>query len=155
MLHTLKVKQVLKSDLTTVWHFMSSPANLKKITPDYMGFEILTKPEELKEMYQGQIIEYYVKPVLGIKMHWVTEITHVEQNTFFVDEQRFGPYAFWHHKHFLKEVESGVEMTDLLHYKLPFGILGRLVNRYYVKTKVEQIFKYRYKVLEELFNKCD
>lgn len=152
MLHTLRAKQFIKSDLDTVWRFMSSPANLSKITPAYMGFEILSEAKDIESMYQGQIIEYYVKPVLGINMHWVTEITHVADKQFFVDEQRFGPYALWHHKHILREVPGGIEMEDLLHYKLPFGFLGRLVNRFYVRRKVQEIFDYRYKVVEEMFN---
>jgi len=151
MLHTLHTKQVLKSDLNTVWDFMSSPANLAKITPSYMGFHILgdAAPEK---MYAGQIIEYYVTPVAGIKMHWVTEITHVQDKAYFVDEQRFGPYSFWHHKHFLKEVPGGIEMTDILHYKVPFGFLGKIVNALFIKKKINEIFEYRYNKLEKLFN---
>jgi ligand-binding SRPBCC domain-containing protein len=152
MLHTLKTRQLLKSDLKTVWEFMSSPQNLSKITPAYMGFDILSDPEDIRKMYQGQIIEYYVSPVLGIKMHWVTEITHVKTNEYFVDEQRFGPYQFWHHSHFLKEVPDGIEMTDILRYKLPFGFLGSIANQLFVKKKIAEIFKYRYSKLEELFN---
>src|SRR3954469_19056172 len=102
---------------------MSSPKNLAKITPAYMGFEILTDLKETN-MHAGQIIEYYVTPVAGIKLNWVTEITHVKEKEFFVDEQRKGPYAFWHHRHAFKEVPGGVEMTDLLHYKIPFGFIG-------------------------------
>ena len=92
MLHTIKTSQFLKSDIKTVWEFMSSPKNLAVITPEYMGFKIINNTETGK-MYTGQIIEYYVKPVLNIKLHWVTEITHVTENEFFIDEQRFGPYA--------------------------------------------------------------
>jgi len=104
-------------------------------------------------MYPGQIIEYDVTPLMGINMHWVTEITHVVHHQYFVDEQRFGPYAFWHHKHFLKEIPGGVEMSDLLHYKVPFGILGTAVNSLFIKNKIKEIFDYRYNKLEELFNK--
>ena len=152
MLHTLERKQLLQTDLPTLWAFMSSPKNLAKITPSHMGFEILSNMEDLNRMYPGQIIEYYVKPIWGIKLHWVTEITHVKENDFFVDEQRFGPYQFWHHKHYLKAVAGGVEMTDVLHYKLPFGVIGKLVNALFVKRKVTQIFDFRYKKLDELFN---
>lgn len=151
MLHTLHTKQFLKSNLTTVWDFMSSPSNLARITPAYMGFHILSDIKDTK-MYPGQIIEYYVTPVAGIKMHWVTEITHVKDLGYFVDEQRFGPYSFWHHKHFLKEVPGGVEMTDVLHYKVPFGILGKIVNSLFVKKKIKEIFDYRFHKLEEIFN---
>ncbi len=138
--------------MATLWDFMSSPANLAKITPAYMGFHILSDVANTK-MYPGQIIEYYVTPVAGIKMHWVTEITHVKDKEYFVDEQRFGPYSFWHHKHFLKEVPGGIEMTDILHYKIPFGFLGKIVNSLFIKNKIKEIFDYRYNKLEELFNK--
>lgn len=114
-----------------------------------MGFDIVSGAD--KEMYPGQIIEYIVKPVLGIPNKWVTEITHVVENKFFVDEQRFGPYALWHHKHFLKEIPGGVEMEDLIHYKVPFGVIGQLVNPILVRPKLEEIFEFRKKKLVELF----
>lgn len=151
MLHTLQTKQFIKSDIQTVWDFMSSPENLAKITPPYMGFKILTDLNNSK-MYPGQIIEYYVTPIAGLKMHWVTEITHVKNLEFFVDEQRFGPYAFWHHKHFLKQVDGGVEMIDIVHYKAPFGIIGRIANALFIGKKIKEIFDFRYKKLEEIFN---
>ena len=151
MLHTLQTKQFIKSDIQTVWDFMSSPENLAKITPPYMGFKILTDLNNSK-MYPGQIIEYYVTPVAGIKMHWVTEITHVKNLEFFVDEQRFGPYSFWHHKHFLKQVDGGIEMTDIVHYKAPFGIIGKIANALFIGKKIKEIFDFRYKKLEEIFN---
>jgi len=151
MLNTLQTKQFIKSDIQTVWDFMSSPENLAKITPPYMGFKILTDLNNSK-MYPGQIIEYFVTPVAGIKMHWVTEITHVKNLEFFVDEQRFGPYSFWHHKHFLKQVDGGVEMTDIVHYKAPFGIIGKIANALFIGKKIKEIFDFRYKKLEEIFN---
>ncbi len=152
MLYTIKTTQLLKSDVNTVWEFMSSPNNLAKITPSYMGFNIISEAADIQKMYAGQIIEYYVTPVLGIKMHWVTEITTVVKNEYFIDEQRFGPYSLWHHKHFLKAVPGGVEMTDIVHYKLPLGFLGRIVHALFVKNKIKEIFDYRYHKLEELFN---
>lgn len=153
MLHTFRTTQFIRTDPSTLWAFMSAPKNLSVITPTYMNFKILSNPDDLVHMYPGQIIEYYITPLLHIKMHWVTEITHVKENEFFVDEQRFGPYTFWHHKHFLKEVDGGVEMTDVLHYKLPFGFIGNIVNSFFVKKKIESIFEFRYNKLEELFNK--
>jgi ligand-binding SRPBCC domain-containing protein len=152
MLHVLKCTQVLKSDLDTVWEFMRSPNNLAKITPEYLKFQILSDPDDLKDMYPGQLVEYYVSPVLGIRMHWVTEITHVQHKVFFVDEQRFGPYKFWHHKHFLKEVPEGVEMIDVVHYKIPYGFLGKIAHKLFIKKKVNEIFDQRFKRLEEMFN---
>lgn len=151
MLHTIQTKQFIKSDLSTVWEFISSPKNLSKITPEYMGFTILNDVG-IDKMYAGQIIEYYVKPIAGIKMHWVTEITHVEDKTYFVDEQRFGPYTLWHHKHFIKEVAGGIEMIDIVHYKVPFGILGKLANALLIKKQLKTIFDFRFKKVNELFN---
>ena len=151
MLHTFQTKQIVKTDIHTLWEFMSSPGNLANITPSSMGFHILSDLKDTK-MYAGQIIEYYVTPVAGIKMHWVTEITHVQDKVYFVDEQRFGPYKFWHHKHFLKEVPGGVEMTDIVHYKAPFGIFGKVANALLIKKQLKEIFDFRFKKLEEIFN---
>jgi len=131
------------------WDFLSKPENLKTITPSYMGFDILSGAD--RPMYAGQIIQYVVTPVLKIKTKWVTEITHVVDGSYFVDEQRFGPYALWHHKHFIKEIEGGVEMEDIIDYKVPFGIIGRLVHPFLVKPKLQEIFEFRRKKLNELF----
>ena len=152
MLHTIETKQVLHCDIQTAWDFLRSPENLAKITPPYMGFHILSDRNSIKDMYPGQIIEYYVTTLAGLKMHWVTEITHVQELSYFVDEQRFGPYAFWHHKHFLKAHPQGVEMHDIVHYKAPFGVLGRLANALFLKKKLKEIFEYREKTLHQLFN---
>lgn len=152
MLYTIQSKQLINSDLETVWNFMRSPLNLQKITPSYLSFQILTPKDNLKEMYAGQIIEYYVKPIAGIKLHWATEITHVENLRFFVDEQRFGPYKFWHHQHHLKAVDGGVEMIDIVHYKLPLGFLGRILNKLMVANQLKGIFDYRFKKIDEIFN---
>ena len=152
MLHQLTAKQFIKSDLDIIWAFISSPKNLALITPPHMGFNILNETNEVENMYAGQIIEYHVSPLFNIKLHWVTEITHVKQNEYFVDEQRFGPYAFWHHQHFLKEVEGGIEMSDIVNYKIPFGSLGRMANTLFVKKQLKQIFDYRYNKIEESFN---
>ena len=146
---TLHKKQNLPITVNDAWDFLSNPKNLKTITPNYMGFHILSGAD--KPMYAGQIIQYIVTPVLGIKTKWVTEITHVIDKQYFVDEQRFGPYALWHHKHFIKEIEGGIEMEDIIDYKLPFGFLGALLQPIMVKPKLEEIFNYRAKKLEELF----
>ena len=142
-------EQKVNASLEEVWDFISSPKNLKEITPDYMGFNILSGAD--RPMYAGQIIQYIVTPVLGIKTKWVTEITHCIDKHYFVDEQRFGPYALWHHKHFIKEIDGGVEMEDIIDYKVPFGWLGQLVHPILVKPKLEEIFNHRTKKLEELF----
>ncbi|TVZ09686.1 ligand-binding SRPBCC domain-containing protein [Cellulophaga sp. RHA_52] len=148
-IYTLHKKQKLPITIDQAWEFLSKPENLKTITPDYMGFFILSGAD--RPMYQGQIIQYIVTPVLGIKTKWVTEITHMVKNKYFVDEQRFGPYALWHHKHFIKEVEGGIEMEDIIDYKVPFGILGQLIHPFVVKPKLEEIFEYRKEKLESLF----
>ena len=148
-IYTLQAKQNLPITMEEAWRFLSDPKNLKIITPDYMGFNIQSGAD--RPMFAGQIIEYLVTPILGIKTKWVTEITHVVDKEYFVDEQRFGPYALWHHKHFIKEIDGGIEMEDLLHYKLPFGFLGQLAHPFLVKPKLDEIFKYRKNKLVELF----
>ena len=149
MVYRLKTVQNLPISVEKAWDFLSDPGNLRNITPDYMGFKILEGAEE--KMYAGQIIKYTVTPVLGIPLGWVTEITHVRDNEYFVDEQRFGPYRLWHHKHFIKAISGGVEMIDIVDYKLPFGILGRIAHPLFVKRQLNQIFNYRYNKLIELF----
>ncbi len=148
-IYTKSSKQNIPISLDEAWAFLSNPRNLKEITPPYMGFNILSGAD--REMYPGQIIQYIVTPILGIKAKWVTEITHVEDKKYFVDEQRFGPYAFWHHKHFIREIPGGVEMEDIIDYKVPMGILGQLVHPFLVKPKLDEIFEYRRKKLIELF----
>jgi hypothetical protein len=146
--YSLKTVQHLPIAMEQAWEFFSNPANLQQITPSQLGFSIISSHHGEK-MYAGQIIEYTVKPVLGIPLYWMTEITHVEDSKYFVDEQRFGPYTLWHHQHHFKEVENGVEMTDIVHYKLPFGILGRIAHALFVKKQLKEIFDYRYKVVAE------
>lgn len=148
-INTLHSKQFLPITLDEAWDFFSDPMNLNTITPDDMGFKTLSGAD--RKMYPGQIIQYIVTPLLNIPMKWVTEITHVDHKKFFVDEQRFGPYALWHHKHFFKEVPGGVEMEDIVDYKLPMGMLGQLVHPILVKPRLHQIFEYRRKKLIELF----
>ena len=148
-MHQFIRKQFVKTDLQTCWDFFSSPANLKRITPSYMGFDV--KTEVPAQMYEGLIIAYTVKPLLGIPVEWVTEITHVKDKSFFVDEQRKGPYTMWHHEHHFKEVDGGVEMTDIVSYIIPLGFLGKIVQPFLVKPKLEEIFAYRFKIVEEVF----
>lgn len=147
--YRLSSKQTLPITLKEAWVFLANPKNLKTITPEYMSFDIISGTD--KPMFAGQIIQYIVTPILGIKTTWVTEITHVVENEYFVDEQRFGPYAMWHHKHFIRPIEGGVEMEDVIDYKLPFGFLGKLVYPFLVKPKLKEIFSYRTKKLNELF----
>jgi len=149
--HTLKRVQFIPVSLERAWDFFSNPGNLAAITPSGMGFHILSahKPER---MYAGQLIEYRVAPVLGIPLYWMTEITHVVEGKYFIDEQRFGPYTLWHHQHHFREVEGGVEMTDIIHYKIPLGLIGRVANMLFVRRKLEAIFNYRTVAVEKLFS---
>ncbi len=150
IIHSLEFKQTFSKSREQVWEFISDPNNLALITPEYMGFEVL--PGVTGSMYSGQIIQYRVSPISGIRMNWVTEITHVRQGEYFVDEQRFGPYSFWHHQHHLHDTEDGgTLMVDILHYKLPAGIAGRAVNHLFVRGQLNKIFKYRYEQLEKIF----
>ena len=148
--HTLHRVQFLPVSLSKAWAFFSDPGNLAAITPSGMGFHILSahRPER---MYAGQLIEYRVAPVLGIPLYWMTEITHVVEGKYFIDEQRFGPYTLWHHQHHFRAVDGGVEMTDLIHYKIPLGIIGRVANMLFVRQKLNDIFNYRYEKVKELF----
>tara|TARA_Y100000741_G_scaffold199771_1_gene151986 strand:- start:435 stop:944 length:510 start_codon:yes stop_codon:yes gene_type:complete len=148
-----KSLQKLPLSIKETWDFFSDPKNLKTITPDYMGFEIIDGDD--KKIFPGQIIQYKVTPLFGIPIKWVTEITSVLNEKYFVDEQRFGPYSLWHHKHFIKEIEGGVEMEDVVDYKLPFGLLGQIVHPIIVKPKLDEIFNYRYNKLIELFGEFD
>lgn len=150
--YTLQLVQKLPASLEKVWDFFSRPENLKAITPDYMGFEINSRNKG-GEMYAGQIIEYTVKPLLGIPMYWMTEITQVAGQQYFVDEQRFGPYSLWHHQHHFRQIQGGVEMTDMVHYKIPFWIFGDIAHSLYVQKKLKEIFDFRYQKAEEVFGK--
>lgn len=142
--------QHINASIEECWNFFSNPRNLQKITPNTMGFQITDFDE--KSMYAGQIIQYKVSPLLGLKLSWMTEITFVKENSYFVDEQRFGPYALWHHKHFFEPDGNGVKMTDVVHYALPLGFLGRIMNTLLVNNKLKAIFEYRVKKVDEIFN---
>lgn len=150
--HSLKTVQKIPVSLEKAWEFFSNPANLQTITPTNMGFKVISQHHG-DTMYAGQIIEYTVKPVLGIPMYWMTEITQVKDGQYFIDEQRFGPYKLWHHQHHFKTIPGGVKMTDIVHYRIPLGILGRLAHTLFVRKKLKTIFDYRYQKVEELFGK--
>lgn len=149
-LYQLKTSQKLPISIQTAWEFFSNPTNLSKITPPWLNFEVRTKLPE--KMYCGMIITYFVRPLLNIPQTWVTEITHINQPNYFVDEQRFGPYKFWHHQHsFTKTEDGGVIMDDIVSYVIPLGFLGRIINYFIVSKKVKEIFNYRKTVLEKMF----
>jgi ligand-binding SRPBCC domain-containing protein len=148
--YSFKTVQVLPIPIEDAWDFFSSPANLPSITPEKLRFKIISYHHGEK-MYPGQIIEYKVSPVLGIPVYWMTEITHVEPHKYFIDEQRFGPYSLWHHQHHFRPVAGGVEMTDIVHYKLPFWFLGDIANTLFVEMQLKEIFDYRFKAVEKRY----
>jgi len=151
--YSIKNVTIIAANLEQVWDFFSVPENLIKITPADMGFHIISEKNE-KGIYAGQIIEYTVRPMLGIPLYWMTEITHVKWHEFFVDEQRFGPFSMWHHQHHFHVKNGKVEMTDIVHYKLPVWILGSIAHALFVKKKVANIFTVRNKKIEEIFGKA-
>ncbi|MCC6723671.1 MAG: SRPBCC family protein [Saprospiraceae bacterium] len=148
-MHRLSSVQFLPISLEKAWDFFSNPHNLNQITPKEMN---LVPTSELPEKsYPGMFITYKVKPILGIPMLWVTEITQLREHEFFVDEQRIGPYRIWHHQHLFKAVKGGVEMTDIVDYRVPGGPFGVLLEKLFIGQKVRSIFEYRRKKLIELF----
>ncbi|MFZ6001639.1 MAG: SRPBCC family protein [Bacteroidota bacterium] len=150
--YTLKRVQTLPISIGEAWAFFSVPQNLGKITPPYMNFEIISQTGGLKA-YTGQLIEYRVSVLPGIRLRWLTEITNVTEPTQFIDEQRKGPYKLWHHTHTFRETPNGVEMTDVVKYQLPAGPLGVLAHALFVERRLNGIFDYRFEVLNNLFSK--
>lgn len=149
----LQKKQYLKMRVDEAWDYFSNPRNLIQITPPKL--QMKTTSEIPQKMYQGEIITYTIRPLLGIPMNWVTEITHVKEGYEFIDEQRFGPYKFWHHLHTFKEVTGGVEIGDLVHYGLPFGPLSTMMNSLSIASQLEKIFGFRSQILAERFGEID
>lgn len=150
--YRLERVQRLPVSLEKAWDFFSHPGNLSALTPSYLNLKF-TNALFGERMYPGQVITYRVKPLLGIPMFWMTEITHVEEGMFFVDEQRVGPYALWHHQHHFKAIEGGVEMTDIVHYRVPGWFLGDVLNALFIRRQLEGIFAFRFTRAEELFGK--
>lgn len=148
--YQLKQTQKIPASLEVVWEFISSPTNLKKITPPHMGFEV-TSDNGGSKMYEGMIISYKVSPLFAIKLDWMTEITHIKELSYFVDEQRIGPYKLWHHQHKISAIEGGVLMEDIVTYQPPFGFLGAFANRLLIKSQLKQIFEYRNIAIEKQF----
>jgi ligand-binding SRPBCC domain-containing protein len=144
--------QNVPTTIDAIWDFISSPTNLKEITPPHMGFIVTNNTGEGK-MYPGMIITYKVSPLLGIKLNWMTEITHVKDKKYFVDEQRIGPYKMWHHQHKIEAIEGGVLMTDIVTYIPPFGFIGAIANTLIIKKQLQQIFDFRTIAVENKFGK--
>lgn len=151
MMHTLSREQILPISLQDAWSFFSSPRNLDPITPPELGFRIVHCPAE--KMHEGQIIEYRVKILPGLWVPWVSEIKAVEEERCFIDEQRFGPYKFWHHRHLFEEVEGGVKVSDLVHYIMPLGPCGAIAHALFARAKLERIFDFRRTELERRFGR--
>lgn len=143
-------EQFIKASIEEIWDFISSPQNLKRITPQKMGFDIRTQnlPDKV---YEGMIISYTVRPLFGIPTHWVTEITHIRDKSYFVDEQRVGPYKLWHHQHIILPQKNGVLMKDIVSYQPPFGLIGRIANALVIRKTLNEIFDFRKKALEKIF----
>jgi ligand-binding SRPBCC domain-containing protein len=152
-IYQFRATQNLPITLQEAWDFIFSPYNLLLITPPGMSLEMISGATPGEPMYKGQLITYRVKPILGIAFKWVTEITYIEHLNHFIDEQRNGPYNLWHHEHFLKEIEGGVQMDDIITYKLPLGFLGNTAHSLFVKNKLVGLFDFRFKKLEEMFGK--
>lgn len=150
-LHKLKSQQFLNANIDEVWDYFSSPKNLNKITPPDFKFNILSDDADEK-IYPGKIIQYKVSPVKILPpMKWVTEISQAIDKKLFIDEQRFGPYKFWHHKHIFEEKEGKVLMTDIVHYSVGYGFIGEIAHKLFIKKKLNQVFDYRFKKVEEIF----
>ncbi|MEP6727754.1 MAG: SRPBCC family protein [Bacteroidota bacterium] len=148
--HSLKTVQKIPGNLPDIWAFFSRPDNLKNITPDHLRFNVISKHHG-DTIYPGQIIEYKVSPLLGIPLYWMTEITHVKDSVYFIDEQRYGPYSMWHHQHHFKLIDGGVEMTDIVHYKIPFWFLGDAANALFIRSQLRRIFAFRFQKTGEVF----
>jgi ligand-binding SRPBCC domain-containing protein len=148
-IHTLEQEQILPISLVEAWDFFSSPRNLDAITPPELGFRITHLPGET--MYEGQIITYRIRLAPMLWIPWVTEIKAVREGHSFIDEQRSGPYRFWHHLHRFEAIPEGVKMRDLIHYALPFGPFGNIARACHVRAKLQRIFQYRREILAKRF----
>ena len=152
--YRLKRIQKIPVPIKEAWNFFSDPRNLSKITPGSLDFQIIDGSSDISEkVYQGMIIQYRIKPLLGIPVTWVTEIARVDEPNVFIDVQKSGPYRFWHHQHIFKEIEGGTEMTDLVHYAVPFGIPGRIVEKLIIRKQLKMIFDFRKNYLIERYDK--
>lgn len=147
----LCVEQKIPISIDEAWQFFSSPVNLAKITPVGMKFEITSRYSPDQKMYSGMIISYKISPFAGYTTNWMTEITHIKHHQYFVDDQRIGPYALWHHEHHFNEIVGGILMTDILNYAIPFGVFGQIANAVFVGKEVKRIFEYRSSKIIDLF----
>ena len=149
VIHYLHREQLIPAPLERVWDYFADPRNLNELTPPDMKFEIIMGGDVL--MYSGQMIEYRVEFVRGLRSLWLTEISHVDAMRYFVDEQQVGPYRFWNHEHHFELLGMGVKMTDKVTYAAPFGFLGDFMVALWIRRRLETIFDYRYQKIVELF----
>lgn len=149
-MYQIKRIQEIPISLSKAWDFFSKPENLKLITPSYMSFKMLSR-SDAGEMYPGMIITYTISPLFNISINWATEITQVKENKYFIDNQISGPYKIWHHEHHFEEIKNGVEMKDILYYEMPFGFIGKLMYKIFIRKKIDEIFDYRAQKIKELF----
>lgn len=149
-IYTLTSEQTLRAHIEEVWDFFTSPRNLDLITPADMKFSITNQPSN--KTYAGQIITYKIGIFSLFKSNCITEITHFKEYKLFVDEQRFGPYALWHHEHHYEATDDNkVIMKDIVNYKLPFGLLGDIIAANIIKRKLLKIFLSDIKLLMTSF----
>jgi len=151
-MYHINTEQILKIDIKTAWSSFSSPNNLNKITPPELNFKILTPFTESEEIFEKMKIDYTIKPFLGIKLHWESEISEINKWKSFTDKQTKGPYKYWEHKHTFTEINGGVMMHDWGKYELPWGFIGTTAHSFFIRDKIVEIFKYRKQILENLFN---
>lgn len=151
-IYNFRFTQHISAGIEEAWDFFSSPLNLSRITPS-LGFVITSNIKPGQKMYPGILVSYKVKPFAGIKINWLTEITHIREKEYFIDEQRFGPFAFWHHQHHFQETPGGILMEDILSYAMPYGIVGRIANSMMVENRILDIFKTRELKINDIFNK--
>ncbi|GAB4074763.1 SRPBCC family protein [Barrientosiimonas marina] len=148
-IYQMRRQQQLPISLEEAWTLFSDPGKLPDITPSWMQFTVTSQPKG--NIYPGMITTYHLRPLLGIRLTWVTEITQVQDQVYFVDEQRFGPYRFWHHEHHFKAIEGGVEIIDIVNYAMPVGVIGQAVHQVNVGRKLHDVFDYRYQTLKQKF----
>tara|TARA_B100001113_G_scaffold73297_1_gene56863 strand:+ start:51 stop:578 length:528 start_codon:yes stop_codon:yes gene_type:complete len=149
-IYSLKVKQKINQPIEEVWSFFATPKNLNELTPKNMSFKIISGRSN--DFFPGKIISYSVNPFKYWKIKWVTEITHINKNKLFIDEQRFGPYLMWHHEHhFIKNDDGSTTIYDKVIYKIPYGIIGKIAHKLFIRKRLKEIFNFRKKRINELF----
>ena len=149
-IYSLETKQIIDRPIEEIWSFFTNPKNLNQLTPSDMNFKILSGSSD--DFYEGKIISYSINPFKFYNIKWVTEITKIKKNDFFIDEQRFGPYKMWHHEHhFIKNNDNTTTIHDKVIYKLPYGIIGKINHKLFIKKRLLEIFNFRKKTMKQLY----